>query len=146
MAMALLGLVIGGVYALYFSIQRFWRAASLRMEADRLATLAVNRMVYGYGDRRGLRTARAGSVTLQMLEDGWDLLYVTGNEQTNRFEYRASAGTLMLQPGGAVLGKGVSNAEAVLRAQSADLRVQTHLAEGRFQAGGDFQTTVRWRN
>lgn len=145
-ASVILTLVVGGAVSLYLAIQRMWKVVTVHMEADRLATMAVNRIVYGYGARRGLRTARYGTVALQNVSGGWNLTYVTGNSQTNRFEYRRDTESLVLQPGGVLIGQQVTNAVVILQPFTAEIRVQTRFREGRYEAGGEYRTVVRWRN
>ena len=143
----LMVLVIGGTLVLYLLYQRMWRSASLRMESDRLATLAVNRMVYGIGERRGLRMARAGSVLLEPLGDvGWNLIYVTSNNQTNRFEYRRADREIRMQPGSRLVGEHVDDATAALNPPLVNIAVRVALREGRFAASSELSTSVRCRN
>ena len=56
-AVGLFGLVIAGSLGVYIMCQRTWRATSLSMDTSRMASLAIQRMVYGVGTNSGLRSA-----------------------------------------------------------------------------------------
>lgn len=56
-AAGLFGLVIGGSLGVYIMCQRMWRATSLSIDTSRMASLAIQRMVYGVGTNGGLRSA-----------------------------------------------------------------------------------------
>jgi len=56
-AVGLFSLVIAGSLGVYVMCQRMWRATSLSMDASRMASLAIQRMVYGVGTNSGLRGA-----------------------------------------------------------------------------------------
>ncbi|MBU1736231.1 MAG: type II secretion system GspH family protein [Verrucomicrobia bacterium] len=56
-AVALFGLVMAGSFGVYSMCQRMWRSTSLSMDTARMASLAIERMVYGVGKNGGLRAA-----------------------------------------------------------------------------------------
>ncbi|MFH1476954.1 MAG: hypothetical protein ABIH24_05625 [Verrucomicrobiota bacterium] len=56
-AVGLFGLVMAGSFSVYIMCQRMWRATSLGMDTSRMASLAIERMVYGVGNNSGLRAA-----------------------------------------------------------------------------------------
>lgn len=55
-AVGLFSLVIAGSLGVYIMCQRLWRATSLSMDTSRMASLAIQRMVYGVGTNSGLRS------------------------------------------------------------------------------------------
>jgi len=61
-AIALFGLVMAGTIEVYIMCNKLWHATSLSMETSRLASLAIQRMVYGIGTNYGLRSAASISV------------------------------------------------------------------------------------
>ena len=61
-AVGLFGFVIAGSLGVYIMCQRMWRATSLSMDTSRMASLAIERMVYGVGSNNGLRAA--ASITI----------------------------------------------------------------------------------
>lgn len=130
---------------LYLMYQRVWQSVKLQIEADRRATLALNRMLYGVGNRKGLRSARGSSVTLENASGGWNLSYVGFANQTNRIEFRSAPATLTLQPGNILLGTNIVQASAAVTYLEAELMVRSGIAEGRFTATNEVRTLVRWR-
>lgn len=56
-ALGLFGLVMAGSFSVYIMCQRMWRATALSMNTARMASLAIERMVYGMGNNSGLRAA-----------------------------------------------------------------------------------------
>ncbi|MDD5677699.1 MAG: prepilin-type N-terminal cleavage/methylation domain-containing protein [Kiritimatiellae bacterium] len=65
-AVGLFGLVMAGSFSVYIMCQRMWRATSLSMDTARMASLAVERIVYGVGDNSGLRVAASISINTNM--------------------------------------------------------------------------------
>ncbi len=144
--MLIMGIVAAAVFPLFIVCHRFWRSVNLRVEVDRRATLALNRMVYGVGASHGLRTARQGTVMLTPAEDGWSLSYVDVKNRTNRIVYSQTDHRLTLHPGPTTLGEQIESAQAVVNPRTLDLTVRVHQVEGRFEATGMAQTSIRWRN
>src|SRR5450759_3671085 len=58
-AVGLFSLVMAGSLGVYIMCQRLWRATSLNMDTSNLASLAIQRIVYGVGTNSGLRAATA---------------------------------------------------------------------------------------
>ena len=56
-AVGLFGLVMAGSFSVYMMCQRMWRSTALSMDTARMASLAIERMVYGVGNNGGLRAA-----------------------------------------------------------------------------------------
>ncbi len=146
LASSIMSLLAAGCLTLYIMFQRAWRAAQVHMEADRQATLAVSRMLYGMGGRKGLRSAGHNSLALQSLAGGWNLTYVSYGNQTNRVEFRSAPGTLELQPGALQLATNVADASVSQAVDRVFIRVRVGITEGRFTATNEVQTAVRLRN
>jgi prepilin-type N-terminal cleavage/methylation domain-containing protein len=72
-AIALFGLVMAGTIEVYIMCNKLWHATSLSMETSRLASLAIQRMVYGLGTNDGLRSAASISVNTNVHKDGCSL-------------------------------------------------------------------------
>ncbi|MDO9542560.1 MAG: prepilin-type N-terminal cleavage/methylation domain-containing protein [Kiritimatiellia bacterium] len=75
-AVGLFSLVIAGSLGVYIMCQRMWRATLLSMDTSRMASLAIQRMVYGVGTNGGLRAAASISVDTNWHNSGssnyWD--------------------------------------------------------------------------
>ena len=56
-AIVLFGLVMAGTIEVYIICSKLWHATSLSMDTSRMASLAIQRMVYGLGTNCGLRSA-----------------------------------------------------------------------------------------
>ncbi len=56
-AVGLFSLVVAGSVGVYIMCQKIWRATTLNMDTSRMASLAIQRMVYGVGTNSGLRSA-----------------------------------------------------------------------------------------
>lgn len=130
---------------LYLMYQSLWRSVNLQIETERRATLAMSRMLYGVGTRKGLRSARGSSVALENVAGGWNLTYVGFANQTNRVEFRGTNTTLTLQPGNILLGTNVVQATVTQTLSRAELMVRVGITEGRFRATNEVRTLVRWR-
>lgn len=63
-AVGLFSLVIAGSLGVYIMCQRMWCATSLSMDTSRMASLAIERMVYGVGTNSGLRAAATASIAV----------------------------------------------------------------------------------
>jgi prepilin-type N-terminal cleavage/methylation domain-containing protein len=62
-AVGLFGLVVAGTIEIYIMCSRVWRVTVLSMDTSQMASLAVQRMVYGLESNCSLRSA--GLITLQ---------------------------------------------------------------------------------
>ena len=95
-ALALFGLVMAGTIEVYIMCNKVWHATSLSMDTSRMASLAIQRMVYGLGTNCGLRSAASISVNTNVHKDGcstfvnyWDTTAITvpaaNNDSVNTF-------------------------------------------------------------
>lgn len=66
-AVAIFGLVVGGMIEVYIMCQKYWQASSLQMQMAQMADMAVLKMVFGVGTNSGLR--QASSVALYKYPD-----------------------------------------------------------------------------
>ncbi|MDO9542203.1 MAG: type II secretion system protein [Kiritimatiellia bacterium] len=80
---ALFGLVVAGTIEVYIMCQRAWHATSLSMDTSRMASLAIQRMVYGFGTNGGLRSAASISVNTNVHKDGCSLFLNYWDTTTN---------------------------------------------------------------
>lgn len=62
-AVALFGLIVGGTIEVYIMCSKYWHATALSMETSDMASLAIQRMVYGFDTNCSLRSA--GTIVLQ---------------------------------------------------------------------------------
>lgn len=144
-AAAFTALLVTSGLTLHLMYQRLWQSVNLQIETERRATLAMSRMLYGIGTRKGLRSARGSSVALENVTEGWNLSYVGFANQTNRIEFRRTPKTLMLQPGNVLLGTNVVQATVTQTLSQVELMVRVGITEGRFQATNEVRTLLRWR-
>ena len=109
--------IVAGMIGFFVSTFSYWHEVNLRMDADSDVNIALSRMVYGMGDRFGLRAASAGSVQIVSgTGGGWTVNYNTGGNQpqTNSFTYSAANKTLVFNPGSQIAGRDVAAGQAVL--------------------------------
>ncbi len=139
-------IVLAGTIGIYMEIFRTWRTIDQRMQADSDLNIALSRMVYGMGDRRGIRAAKG--VTYTSTDDGWTLAYGTGvsTVQSNRITYSASAQTLVFNPGELILGRDISSAEVDVQARSIQVMLQADRCAGSTQVQREIATEIFWRN
>lgn len=145
-ASALTLLIVGGAFGVFIQSMRFWRGINCRMEADREANLALSRLVYGVGDRQGLRAA--ATVAVQRNGGDWTTTYWTASDppQTNSFTYTADASNLVFNPGGITVAREVSFASVVQDAHVLVVTVRVDRVEGALHARRELETKVYWRN
>lgn len=74
-AVGLFGLVMAGSFGVYNMCQRMWRSTSLSMDSARIASLALERMVYGVGNGSGLRAAAGILVDTNKHKDSTSVNY-----------------------------------------------------------------------
>lgn len=74
-AVSLFGLVMAGSFGVYIMCQRLWRATALKMETTRMASMAVERIVYGMGNNSGLRAAAGILIDTNKHKDSISLNY-----------------------------------------------------------------------
>lgn len=145
-AASLVVFVVTAIMALSLGYEGTGRRTALQMLADHRATVALNRMVYGTGSLRGLRTARSSSVNLQNDVSGWQLSFVDSLGHTNRIEFDSLRQRMLMQPGNLLIGTNITAASATVSSSGAVLRVRARVVEGRFVGESDLATNVRWRN
>lgn len=138
--------VVTAIVTLSLGYEGAGRRTALQMLADHRATIAINRMVYGMGTVRGLRTARSSTVNLQSGSGGWQLSFVDTIGQTNRIEFDGARQRLLMHPGSLLIGTNITAATVVVSSTGAALRVRARVAEGRFISESDLESSVRWRN
>ena len=56
-AVALFGLVVGGMIEVYIMCQKYWQASTLQMQMTQMADMSLLKMVFGTGTNSGLRQA-----------------------------------------------------------------------------------------
>jgi len=145
-ATAIALLVLGGALGVYINMVRNWHAVNFRMGADREVNNAMSRMVYGMGDRFGLRAATG--VTLTTSGGGWTVTYETAAAppQVNSFTYSAATSNLVFNPGARIAGRDISFARVVPRAQSLVVTLRVDRVSGRLHARREVGTEISWRN
>ena len=142
--------VLASAWSLFISYQQIWREASVRVEANRIAALGLNRIVYGVGASPcGLRGA-SDAILTSSGTNGWALTYSDrSNNPAGTFRYRADAETLTYTPPVGteqVLAQPVSRSLASIQSNALTVSVEVDLTQGRFSATRELSTTVRWRN
>ena len=153
-ASAISMLVMLGLITFFTSTYAYWHDVNLRMEADSDANIAMSRMVYGMGDRLGLRTAK--EVVYSEVKTGgkvseWTLNYVTGGEtpQANSFIYSAAGRSLLLKSGAKqqIAGRDIGQAKVTVDAKMLTLQLSVEKKEqGKLKASRQIETKVHFRN
>jgi len=145
-ASAVSATVLAVTLGVYINVFRSWHGIELRMQADRDVNMAMSRMVYGMGDRRGIRAARG--VTVTNTENGWTLTYPTGvtTPQTNRITYSATTKMIIFDPGEKVLGRDIAFAQVIPQSRSLVVTLRVERAEGSLKVRREIGTEISWRN
>ncbi|MEI7948139.1 MAG: hypothetical protein WCJ02_15665 [bacterium] len=140
--------IVSITMGIYIGIFKSWRGIEQRMQADRDVNIAMSRMVYGMGDRRGIRTAHSVSLATNTPSGGWTLTYITGSEvpQTNSIIYSSTAQTLVFNPGAQSLGRGISSAPINVQANSLIVTLRVDRVEGTLQVQREIGSRISWRN
>lgn len=147
-ASAMTVLVLASALGLFLAYQTAHHDLGVRMEANRRASMALSRMVYGVGGTNaGLRAA--GDVALTPGGDGWTLQVqdLDGNG-AGTFRYAASTSNLWFAPPGGdetVFAQSVA-ATALVESNALHLSVRAGVQRGRFAATQELNTAIRWRN
>ncbi len=130
----------------FVNLLRSWNGIELRMQADRDVNMAMSRIVYGMGDRYGLRAA--SNVSLTSNTGGWTLSYNTGGTtpQTNSFTYSSSTSNLVFNPGSKLAGKNLSYALAVAGVQSLVVTLRVDRASSAAKVRREIGTEIFYRN
>lgn len=149
-ASTLMALVVGGAFAIYLSVQHFWRAVDFRMATDRQINIGMNRLIYGMGTRRGLRSALSGSaMTYTPSASGWTLRYLAGsgvNSQTNFFIYSTTTSNLTFNPGAQLVCENVSLARVLITDPTLTITLRVDRVRGELHARRELGTAITLRN
>ena len=145
---ALSVLILGVTLQIYIYLLRTWHEVELRMQADSDVNIAMGRMVYGMGERRGLRCAAEPPTITSDGDGGWTLVYRTGGTaaQTNSFTFSRAEGNLTFNPGSLVAGRDLSYAWASVKDQSLIVTLRVDRADGRLQMQHELGTAISFRN
>ncbi len=140
-------MLMGVTLAVFVYLLRSWHEVELRMQADSDVNIAMSRIVYGMGDRRGLRCA-AGVPTITTGGDGWTLVYSTGGTppQTNSFTYSKAARNLVFNPGSQIAGRDLSFAWVGTQPLSLVVTLRVDRVDGTLNARRELGTTISFRN
>ena len=138
--------VVAATLGIYINIFKAWRGIDQRMQADRDVNIALSRMVYGMGDRRGIRAAQ--DVTLTSNTVGWTVSYPTGvtTPQTNSITYSAANKTLVFNPGAQILGTNISSALVCVQPRSLVVTLRVDRVAGTLNVRREIGTEIFWRN
>lgn len=140
--------VVAITMGLYLGIFKSWRGIEQRMQADRDVNIAMSRLVYGMGDRSGLRTASKVTIATNTPSGGWTLTYATGTDvpQTNSVVYSSTAKTLVFNPGSQILGRDISAALINVQANSLIVTLRVSRVEGTLRVQREIGSRIFWRN
>jgi len=130
----------------FINMFKSWHGIELRMQADRDVNIAMSRMVYGMGDRLGIRSA--SDVAFTSNSTGWTLSYPTGGSapQSNSFAYSTISSNLVFNPGSQIAGKNLSYALAIVNANSVVVTLRVDTVDGALTARREIGTVIYWRN
>ncbi len=140
-------LILAVTISVFINCMRSWHGIQLRMDADQDVNTAMSHMVYGMGQRLGLRTA--SSVTLTGTSSAWTLSYITGGDapETNSFSYSSTDGNLVFNPGSQLAGRDLSFAQVTLSGtQSLVVTLRVDRVDGMLKARREIGTEISWRN
>lgn len=139
-------MVLTVALAVFSSTSRAWRGIEKRMQADHDVNIAMSRMVYGVGDRHGLRSA--AGVTLTTNSVGWSVSYRTGGTvpQTNSFTYSTSTRNLVFNPGAQIVGRDLSSATVIAGVRSLVVTLRVDRATGSLNVRRVIGTEISYRN
>ena len=129
----------------YVYVFKTWRNMDGKITADQNLNIALSRMVYGLGDRLGLRAASS----VQVVSDGgWQISYVTGlsTRQTNSFTYSSANQTLVFNPGARVIARDITSASAAYLTNSLSVTLRIDRTEGLLPVRREVGTKIYWRN
>lgn len=139
-------MVMAVAMGVYIGVFKAWRGIEQRMQADRDVNIAMSRIVYGMGDRRGIRAARGVALTSNNVD--WTISYGTGvtTPHSNSITYSAAAKTLVFNPGEQILGRDISSARVYLQPHSLVVTLRVDRVEGTLQVKREIGTEIFWRN
>ncbi len=140
--------IVALTVGLYLGIFKSWRGMDQRMQADREVNIALSRMVYGMGDRRGIRSASTVNLVTNTPSGGWTLTYAVPLDvpQTNSIVYSKTANSLVFSPGSLLLGTNISLAAVSLQANSLIVTLRVDRVQGPLKARREVASRIAWRN
>ena len=149
LATALTVLVMASGMGLFLAYQAAHHDLGAQVEATRVASLALSRMVYGTGGGNiGLR--EAADLDLSASAGGWELgMEDDDGGNAGTFGYAAGASNLYFTPAGGdatPFAESIAAAAATLQSNRLNLSVRVDVRRGRFAGSQQLETTIRWRN
>ncbi len=150
LASALLMVVMASAWGIFLTYQAAHHDLGVRVDANRMASMALSRMVYGVGSTNiGVRAAR--SVALTATAGGWELAMTEdGGGAAGVFEYDAGGSNLSYTAAGGTgavcFARSVAGAAATIQTNKLVLTVRVDVRRGRFEASRTLGTEVRLRN
>jgi len=140
--------IVALTVGLYLGIFKSWRGMDQRMQADREVNIALSRMVYGMGERRGIRSASNVNLVTNTPSGGWTLTYAVPLDvpQTNSIVYSKTASSLVFSPGSLVLGTNITLAAVSLQANSLIVTLRVDRVQGPLKARREVASRIAWRN
>ncbi len=147
-ASAISTMIMVGLITFFISTYSYWSGVNLRMEADSDVNIAMSRLIYGMGDRLGLRAAAIESVAISRGAGGWAVNYDTGGftPQTNSFTYSVAGRSLKFNPGNQIAGRDIADAQLTLASGVLTLRLRVDKTQGKLEASREIVTKVNFRN
>ena len=148
-AVAISTVVLASAWGLFLTYVSAQGDLTVQVEANRIATMALSRMVYGVGGANtGLRAAAA--VEMDSNADGWELRVEDQDGlDTGTFEYEASQQALSFRaPDGREtrFAQSISWADAQIQSNAVVVSLRVDLRRGRHAATQELSTAMRWRN
>lgn len=142
--------VVASTWSLFISYQQIWRETSVRVEANRIASMALHRIVYGMPSSScGIRGA-GDAVLTSSTTNGWILTYSDrSNNPAGTFRYRAANRSLTYTPPigtEQVVAQPISSSLASIQSNALSVSIEVNLTQGLFSSTRQINTTVRWRN
>ena len=150
LASAMTTVVMASAWGLFLTYQAAHHDLGARVDATRMASMALSRMVYGVGSTNiGLRAAK--NVVRTTNADGWELAVEDGaGRAAGVFSYVASESNLCYAPPGGTgavgFARSIAAASAKIQTNQVVLSVRVDLRRGRFSASQQLDTAVRFRN
>ncbi len=170
-ASAISSMILIGLISFFISTHSYWYGVNSRMDADSDVNIALSRMVYGMGDRLGLRTISKVK-TFNESNAGWTLTYLTGGEdpplpgnpppQENSFVYSVEDRSLIFNPGDdeQIVGRDIAEAKLTVNGKTitsvkmitdagmitVQLRVEKNNKREKLAASREIGTTIHFRN
>ncbi len=147
-ASAISMLVFLGMITFFISTYSYWNGVNLRMDADSDVNIAMSRLIYGMGDRLGLRAAAVESVAISQGVGGWTVNYDTGGitPQANSFTYSVAGRSLRFNPGNQIAGRDIAGAQLTLNSGVLTIRLRVDKTQGNLNASREIVTKINFRN